>query len=259
MGLIVSSSRLIYDISMFAVIAYVWLFFLKRWNRYVAELKFFVQEAAIFLSIAVIGRTIDIIDDFTEVPYDSAILSILYGVSIFGVIYTIVHYVIVLERRYIPTPKIPSNESAPKGADGRFKGAYLVFGSKAKMVDLFGLLRSLKMPTLAFTRNPHLYEGMDFVATVWITQATDSGVPPTKLHVIQEQAINFVRENPESIVVIDCLEYLMLYNEFPAIFKFLVNLKDYILPTGAALVIVVDENALDERQKALLLREFEPL
>lgn len=257
MELTVSYVRLIYDIVLLLAMGYIWLFFAKRWNRYTSELRPFVRNATIFLGLGVIGRLLDLITDFMNVPQQDNLFVGLYGISILGVIYTMVDYMLLLERKYLPT-RVPVT-SKPTSQDSRLKGAYLAFGSKSKMVDIFNLIRSLKLPTLAFTRNPQLYSGMDFVAPVWVTQATDRGVPPTKLHVIQDQAISFVRENPESVVLIDCLEYLLLYNDFTSVFKFLVNLKDHLLPAGAALIVIVDENALDERQKALLLREFEPL
>ncbi|AEH23902.1 DUF835 domain-containing protein [Pyrococcus yayanosii] len=248
-----------YDITMLAVIGYVWLFFLRRWNRYMAELRSFARRAAIFLGFGFIGRVIDLVDNFIEVPYGEIATAILYGVSIAGVIYTTVHYLKFLEVKYVlvsPSPKIANNNSEEK----KLVGAYIISGSRVKIVEVINMIKELKVPILVFTRSPEFYKGLDEnVKIVWISQATDVGIPPTKLHVIQDYAIRFARESNHAIVVIDCLEYLLIYNEFSSVFKFLVNLKDHLRMLNSALILAVDEKALDKRQYHLLINEFEPL
>ncbi|EEB73475.1 DUF835 domain-containing protein [Thermococcus sp. AM4] len=258
MELIVSPYEVVYDVVILLAMGYIWLFFLKRWNRYTAELKPFIRNAAVFLGFAVVGRVIDLVSDFYPVPNLNALLSLFYGTAIVGVIYTMIKYVLLLEESYLHS-RLSSYSSPVTKTAVSLKGAYLALGSKSKFVDVMELIKSAKLPTLVFTRNPHLYKGMEFVVPIWVTQATDQGVSPTKLHVIMEQALKFIRENPNAVVLIDCLEYLLLYNDFPAVYKFLINLKDHLIPAGAALIVIVDESALDERQRALLLREFEPL
>ena len=258
MGLIVPLYELVYDVLLLLAMGYVWLFFLKRWNRYTAELKPFIRNSTIFLGFGFFGRTLDLIADFYRIPHLNALLSLFYGLSIVGVIYTIIEYVLLLEEKYLPL-RVSGYVNSLESTNTGLKGAYLVLGSKSKFVDVLELIKSARLPTLVFTRNPHLYKGLEFVIPVWITQATDQGISPTKLHVIQEQALKFVREASNAVILIDCLEYLLLYNDFSAVYKFLINLKDYLIPAGAALVVIVDESALDDRQRALLLREFEPL
>ncbi|ACS32774.1 DUF835 domain-containing protein [Thermococcus gammatolerans] len=257
MELIVPLYEVVYDVVLLFAMAYIWFFFFRRWNRYTAELKPFIRNAAVFLGFAVVGRFVDLVGDFYRIPYLNAFLSFFYGTAIVGVIYTMIRYVLLLEESYLHF-RLSSYSSHTKAA-AELKGAYIALGSKSKFVDVMELIKSAKLPTLVFTRNPHLYQGMEFVVPVWVTQATDQGISPTKLHVIQEHALKFIRKNPNAIVLIDCLEYLLLYNDFAAVYKFLINLKDYLIPAGAALIVIVDESALDERQRALLLREFEPL
>ena len=258
MDLMVSTYELVYDVILLLAVGYIWLFFLRRWNRYTAELKPFVRNAAVFIGFSVIGRTLDLVEDFIEVPHLNALLVLFYGISIVGAVYTMINYVLFLERKYIPIDVSSYVSSSPQ-TTSTLKGAYLVLGSKSKFVDVIELLKSAKLPTIVFTRNPHLYKGLDFIVPVWVTQATDQGVAPTKLHVIQEHALEFTRKNPNAVVVIDCLEYLLLYNDFSAVYKFLISLKDHLIPAGSALIVIADKDALDERQRALLLREFEPL
>lgn len=75
---------------------------------------------------------------------------------------------------------------------------------------------------------------------------------------IQDYAIKFARENG-GVVLIDCLEYLLTYNDFSNVFKFLINLKDQLLLLGASFIIAADEKAIGEREYRILLNEFEPL
>ncbi|WP_167729275.1 DUF835 domain-containing protein [Thermococcus sp. 9N3] len=173
-----------------------------------------------------------------------------YLISIIGVIYTVVYYIRLVESRYIPSPQAPQRKSA--------LGAHVVF-SKNRLLDVIELLKSANFPVLAVTRSPGMYEGFDNVSTVWVTQVS-GGVNPTALHVLHDVILRFVRDNPGSAVLIDCVEYLLLYNDFRTVFKFLTNLKDHVvLQHGSGLVIFVDDSVLSEQEKALLLKEFEPL
>ncbi|GAB6100944.1 hypothetical protein JCM16138_01670 [Thermococcus atlanticus] len=56
------------------------------------------------------------------------------------------------------------------------------------------------------------------------------------------------------IIVIDCLEYLMMYNEFRSIAKFLSILRDYVLLHGGTIIVVLEEGAWSERQLTVLRR-----
>ncbi|NJF25741.1 DUF835 domain-containing protein [Thermococcus sp. Bubb.Bath] len=260
MELLVPTYQLVYDVTLLIALLYVWYFFAKRWNRYTAELKPFIRSAVVFLAFGVAGRTVDLIADFVQVPYAGYLYVFFYGVSIVGVIYTMVVYVIRLENSYIPLASTSPSQPSPQDKKDALTGAYLIMGSRGKMFEVLNVIKSFQRPTIVFTRNPNFYSELgDFVVPVWITQVTDKGISPTALHVIQDNAIRFVRERPGSLVVIDCLEYLLLYSDFTSVFKFLINLKDHVTSAGSTLVVFADGEALDERERALLLREFEPL
>ncbi|ASJ01414.1 DUF835 domain-containing protein [Thermococcus gorgonarius] len=261
MSLRVPLWKVVYDVILLLAITYIWWFFFKRRRIYVSGLRFFVNRASLFLFFGVLGNMLDLIADFYPVPYDYYLIEAFYGVSIIGSIYTMIAYVLTLERSYIPVV-IPSDLEGRKDSlkSNPLAGSYIILGSRGKVFDLLEILKDLSEPTLVFTRNPDLYSDLgDFVVPVWVTQIYGKGIPPTALHVMQDEAIRFISEKNGSIVVIDCLEYLLIYNDFPAVFKFLINLKDIIVSSRKALIVFVDENALDEKQKALLLREFEPL
>jgi len=250
MGLVVPVYIFVMDLILLIAIGYALGFMARRMNRYDPELNTMVKYSVVFLSIAFIGRLTDLIDDFCCASDFYYFQWATYFVSIIGVVYTVVYYVRLVESRYLPAP--------PKVGPKSTLGAHVVF-SKNRLLDVIELLKSANFPVLAVTRSPGMYKGFDNVSTVWVTQVSD-GVNPTALHVLHDVILRFVQENPVSVVLIDCVEYLLLYNDFRTVFKFLTNLKDHVvLQHGAGLVIFVDDSVLSEQEKALLLKEFEPL
>jgi len=250
MELIVPFYVLVIDVILFLAIGYVLVFMARRLGKYGSDIDTLVKYSVIFLGIAELGRVADLIDDFCCTKPAEYFELFAYSISIVGVIYAIVHYISLVENRYIPRPPSSYNKSS--------FGAHVVF-SKTRFLDVIELLKNTKVPVLAVTRSPGMYKGFENVSTVWVTQVSD-GVNPTALHVLQDVILRFVRDNPGSVVLIDCVEYLILYNDFKAVFKFLANLKDYVVfQLGSGLVIFVDDSILDEQEKALFLKEFEPL
>ncbi|AHL23443.1 DUF835 domain-containing protein [Thermococcus nautili] len=250
MGLAVPLYVVAMDLVLLLAVGYALAFMARRMNRYDPELNMMVKYSVIFLSIAFVGRLTDLIDDFCCTSDFYYFQWVTYFVSIIGVIYSVVYYVRLMENRYLPAP--------PKAGQKSALGAHVVF-SKNRLLDVIELLKSANFPVLAVTRSPGMYEGFDNVSTVWVTQVS-GGVNPTALHVLHDVILRFVRDNPGSAVLIDCVEYLLLYNDFRTVFKFLTNLKDHVvLQHGSGLVIFVDDSVLSEQEKALLLKEFEPL
>jgi hypothetical protein len=250
MELIVPVYVLVIDILLFLAIGYALFFMLRRMGKYDPDLNTMVRYSIIFLGIAELGRLIDIVDDFCcREPARYAELAF-YFISIIGIVYTVVYYIKLAESKYIP--------SLPKDSRKSSLGAHIVF-SKNRLLDVIELLKNADFPVLAVTRSPGMYDGFENVSVVWVTQVS-GGVNPTALHVLHDVILRFVRDNPGSAVLIDCVEYLLLYNDFRTVFKFLTGLKDHVvLQYGSGLVIFVDDSVLSEQEKALLLKEFEPL
>ncbi|NJE05484.1 DUF835 domain-containing protein [Thermococcus sp. M36] len=81
---------------------------------------------------------------------------------------------------------------------------------------------------------------------------------PTKLHVILESAVGFLRGGGK-VVVIDCLEVLVIYNDFVSVFRFLASLKDYAVNFHSLVLVTVEEGALADREFRILSKEFIPV
>ncbi|WP_457754369.1 DUF835 domain-containing protein [Thermococcus sp.] len=56
-----------------------------------------------------------------------------------------------------------------------------------------------------------------------------NGIAFTELHKILHFAIEHLRKTPLIPIIIDCLEYLALYNDFVDILKMLHILRDHVL------------------------------
>lgn len=79
-----------------------------------------------------------------------------------------------------------------------------------------------------------------------------NGVPPTELHRLLHEAVQYLRERFEGTVVLDCLEYLVLYNGFESVVRFLHDLRDYVILYGGRLYIVTSLGVWNRREYALL-------
>ncbi|MFA4663242.1 DUF835 domain-containing protein [Pyrococcus kukulkanii] len=238
---------------------YLLMFFIQRINRYSGKARKAVIGLTGFLTSAVIVRAVETFEKLTKGEEIRPVIYVIYSFAILGLMVMVTWYVRFLEEEYlfiIQHQKKPSEN----GGGEKLIGAYIISGARSRIVDLINMIKELNAPILIFTRSPDFYKDLgENVRVVWITQASEEGIAPTKLHVIQEYAIRFAKENSYAVIIIDCLEYLLIYNEFPSVFKFLVNLKDHLLMLNSALVLAVDEKALEPRQYTLLLNEFEPL
>ncbi|WP_457742409.1 DUF835 domain-containing protein [Thermococcus sp.] len=250
MGLIVPVWEFIADIVLFLVLGYAAIYALTRVSRYSDPFHRFIMITAFSLLIATVGRAMDIADDFSGAPSILPKLEVvLYFVSIIGVIYGLVNYIGSIEGRLLVVPsKIQQN-------GGITPGGFLYFGDRDSLLNF---LASVDVPILAVTRTPWAFERIKNVKTLWVTQASEEGVSPTKLHVIIDTAVKFFKSGGK-LILIDCLEVLILYNDFVSVFKFLTTLKDYALNTGGTVLVNVSEDTLEEREINLLTREFEPV
>ncbi|AEH25229.1 DUF835 domain-containing protein [Pyrococcus yayanosii] len=233
-----------YRLVLFLAFLSMAVFTFFRYRRAPGEFKkLFLAGLAMFV-IGAIVRAIDIAVLFISVPHYTTIHIVGHVVFTVGIVLTFVKFLLRMEGFFYPV-----------GPEREFSKAAYLGKTPQDALRLFN--DSTKI--LAITRSPDLYEGLDGVKIVWVTGAGEKGIPPTALHVLGDLAIRFATENENAAVIVDCVEYLILYNGFNAVFKFLVNLKDNLLLRGAKLVIVVNPETLGKRELALLRKEFEDI
>ena len=205
------------------------------------EFKSVFTKSFTFLFLGVLIRGIDLLQAFVYIPYYEEIHIIGHIIILGGIGYTYVEFMKNLERFFFPEEPIFKGE-----------GAYLARSYE----EVLSLIKNKRV--LVITRNPTKYRNLAS-RVIWVTSSGEKGVHPTSLHVILDLCIRFIKENRGGIVLIDCVEFLTLYNGFPSVFKFLTGLKDNVLMRGGKIIIMVNPNAIDKRDLSLLEREFTPL
>ena len=102
--------------------------------------------------------------------------------------------------------------------------------------------------------------GISVDKSLWLSRIeVPDAVDPTRLHVIMDEVLRFIRERRGNVVVIlDGLEYLLLHNEFKSVMKFLAALKDHVLLNNSLLLVALEEKALDRIEYSMLTKEFPP-
>ncbi|AHF79433.1 DUF835 domain-containing protein [Thermococcus paralvinellae] len=86
-------------------------------------------------------------------------------------------------------------------------------------------------------------------------------ISPTNLAKMAELANRYLRAtamiNQQGVIVIDCLEYLIMYNSFESIVKFLSSLRDFVIIYKGSLIIVTNPSAWSKKEWMLLKRLLE--
>ncbi len=95
---------------------------------------------------------------------------------------------------------------------------------------------------------------------VWLSHAPGEGMHnPTALAGLNRLIDGFLKENGPSVVLLDGLEYLMLHNEFARTLLFVEYLHDLVDQHPAIVLIAINPEAMDARERALLGRNLEVL
>ncbi len=95
---------------------------------------------------------------------------------------------------------------------------------------------------------------------LWLSRVEEKhSVSPSNLHVILEEAVKFMRIRRNSVIYIEGIEYLMLYNDFRSVAKFLFTLKDYATVEKSVLLIFISPGVLEKSHYNILRRELEVL
>ena len=161
-----------------------------------------------------------------------------------------------LINKLTPTPSRRENFLA---LGGGASGIFLCNPSK-KWEIFLTLLNSRK--GFVISREPlSLVErklGSKEVPVLWLTKVEgEDCVYPTRLPYLLQTLVDFMREDTApKVIMLDGFEYLVLENGFKPVFKFLASLKDHALLNNTIILLPLFKNALDEREYALLSREF---
>ncbi|WP_297486897.1 DUF835 domain-containing protein [Thermococcus sp.] len=75
---------------------------------------------------------------------------------------------------------------------------------------------------------------------------------PRELPKLREVIVSYLKNRPGGAVVIDCPEYLAVYNGFKALMRFLHAIRDYAILYKGKVYLVTGETAWDGKEYAVL-------
>ncbi|MFQ5918997.1 MAG: DUF835 domain-containing protein, partial [Thermoplasmata archaeon] len=103
-------------------------------------------------------------------------------------------------------------------------------------------------------------EGALAARYVWLSHTPGEGMHnPTALAGLNRLIDGFLQENGRSVVLLDGLEYLMLHNEFARTLLFVEYLYDLVDQRDAIVLVPINPEAMDPRERALLERNLRVL
>ena len=101
-------------------------------------------------------------------------------------------------------------------------------------------------------RKAHL--GVD-IRSIWLsTTLGNDYIDPHNLNALTNEIVQHVESGGKATILLDGLEYLMINNDSPRIWKFLEYLNDVVAQNTAILIISIDERTFIPRDLALLER-----
>jgi hypothetical protein len=93
------------------------------------------------------------------------------------------------------------------------------------------------------------------VHTLWLSERPGAqSVAPGELTRLAQRMFDFTSENPQSVVLIDGIEYLSLYTDFHRLQMFFEQLNDMTMDAGSILLVAMDPRLFDPRSLARLRR-----
>ncbi len=112
------------------------------------------------------------------------------------------------------------------------------------------------MVTRAFPDEVRAKYGLQATPIVWLTESVgEMRIAPTSLAVLTDTLMRFMENNHNSIVLLEGLEYAITFNDFRKVMKSLDLLNETAWITKARLILAVDPNAFDMKERALLERD----
>ncbi len=126
--------------------------------------------------------------------------------------------------------------------------------------DVNGLLITRTNPTM-LKRNYSIDENRTTI--YWLTDidSTDNTVDPNEVerisHIISEFINDCLKNNKESIILFDGLEYIITKNSFTKTLNLVHHIKDVVSMYNTLLIIPLSPNAIELRELKLLERELE--
>lgn len=110
--------------------------------------------------------------------------------------------------------------------------------------------------TREFPERVRKKHGLQVTPIIWLTETPgEFRVAPTSLALLTDTLIRFMESNPNSIVLLEGIEYIMTFNDFRKVLRSLDSLNEVAWVTKARLLVTVNPKAFDPKELALLERD----
>lgn len=100
--------------------------------------------------------------------------------------------------------------------------------------------------------------GLENTPIIWLaTQAGESIIDPTSLGLLSHAVMGFLSKTKNGVVLLDGIEYLVTNNDFKKVIRMLEQINDFVMQYRGYLIVPIDPRAFEERELAILQRNFE--
>ncbi|NPA75055.1 MAG: DUF835 domain-containing protein [Euryarchaeota archaeon] len=133
---------------------------------------------------------------------------------------------------------------------------YIVNVEQREYIYEFIPIFSRKIPIfMAMRDNPRRFKGMKNLKVIWLTDVVGKDrIKPHNLTILTDNIIKFIEEEKKRIVIMDCVEYLLLYNDFINVIRNIELINSYAMDYDALVIIIVDNNSYTSKEYSLLKR-----
>ena len=112
------------------------------------------------------------------------------------------------------------------------------------------------MVTRVFPERIRQEHPLQVTPIIWLTESPgERRIQPTSVALLTDTIIRFMESNPNSIVLVDGIEYMMTFNEFNKVLKSLDSLNETAWITRSRLIIAINPEAFEVKQVAMLERD----
>lgn len=102
--------------------------------------------------------------------------------------------------------------------------------------------------------------GREKASVLWLCSQPGQGkVDPSSLSLLQGIITDFLRKDKRSVVLLDGLEYLVAENHPDKVLRLIYCVKDVVTVSGSKLIVPLDPDTLNEKDRAFFEREFKVL
>ncbi len=92
---------------------------------------------------------------------------------------------------------------------------------------------------------------------LWLSgQPGPDRLDPASLSLVQHTMIEFLQNSPQSVILLDGLEYLATENQVDKVLRLIYSVHDAVVITGSKFLVPIDPQILSPKDMALFEREF---